>query len=117
MPDTDLDCSCGVCGKPVGRIGTCSHCGARVSPSLGEWLTGGRYWFMWRGPHRPWGGYVAVAALLVLGFFAIGQYAMREEGEARLLELALLIVGPMLLFGAAWLTYRAWYRRRYRDDE
>ena len=117
MPEADLDRSCGVCGKPVGRIGTCGSCGAPVSPSLDEWLSGGRSWFLWRRPHRPWGGYVAAAVVLVVGCVAIIQYAMSEEGWARLPEVALLIFGPLLLVGGAWLGYRVWYRRRYPDDE
>ena len=60
--------------------------------------------------------YGAGAVLLIFAVVAIGQYALSEEGQARLPELALLVVGPFALAGLAWVTYRIWYRRRYPDE-
>ena len=95
---------CRACGKPVGSFGVCEHCGAW--PSVDRWLV---------SPSN-WPSYIAVVALFILAVIAIGAYALSEAGQARLLELALVVVGPILLFGVAWLAYRSWYRRRYPDE-
>jgi hypothetical protein len=67
---------------------------------------------------RPihWPGYIAGVGIFILAVIAIGAYAVSEAGQARLLELTLLIVGPFAIAGLAWLAYRTWYRRRYPDE-
>ncbi len=111
---------CAICGKPVGdkRWNACDHCGAPFPYTFDEYHSTGRLF----GSHFRWPlwwvrlQWLTVGVLIAaFGVVLVGAYAVSEEGQARLLELVLLVVGPLLIVGLAWVGYRAWYRRRYPD--
>ena len=83
--------SCTVCFKPVGQrtAGACPHCGAWIRPSLDDELSSPHWaYLLGKRPGRPWVLLLYLTVALVLGVVLVGTYAVSEQGQARLLELA-----------------------------